>query len=829
MPQLDIGVLARPERLASLLRARTLLAAPSSSIDGLVRLASQAVDAPLGLLTLVDQDRLHIVGSHNLPAALAGSAEVPLGSSYCQFVVSDDAPLVIGDARREPAFADLPALTRLGAVAYLGQPIRDTNGNPLGAVCVADRVPRRWTDEDLANVASAAHLVETMLHTEGSREDAVLGAAETDAILDTTIEAFVAIELTGEVVTWNNASERTFGWLSREAIGKHIDDLIIPDRFRPSHRAGLARLARGGVPRLLGQRLQLWAMHRDGREFPIEMTLNVIERGGRPYAHAFLYDISERVAAERELSRERRFLEALLDNLDAGVVACDERGRLVLFNRAMRDIVGAEPDGATSDRWVERYNAQDTSGRPMPDHDLPLTRAFNGEHVRDAEFMVQNVGTRSRSFVANGQPIRDADGARLGAVVALHEVTERRRAQRFVECELSVARVLDDATSVEEAGSDLLQAVSRTLRWPHSELWLVDKVGNVLRIAASWTDPRYTLKDFLPGPLRPGGGLSGRAWSDNTLVWIADISDDPDLADRRALAEQGLKVGLSVPIRHGGGVTGVMTFFGDAAEPPDESLMALLSGISAQIGQFLERRRAEDLTRELSRTKDEFIALVGHELRTPLTSISSYTELLLDDSLLPEERAHFVAVISRNAETLRVIIDDLLDLAGLESGYVTMTEHEFNLAAEVGAVIQDNDAALVEKGLTLDASVIDAAPVSGDAARIRQVVDHLVSNAVKYTPSGGRITIALDNDCGSVTLRVSDTGLGVPEEERQRLFERFYRGSNVRNQGLPGSGLGLAISRTVVERHGGTITMTDNGEEPGTTFVVKLPLSGVAA
>src|SRR5438128_7143688 len=100
MPQLDIAVLARPERLASLQRARTLLTAPSSSIDGLVRLASQAVDAPLGLLTLVDQDSLHIVGSHNLPGELADRTEVPLGSSYCQFVVSGDAPLVIGAARR---------------------------------------------------------------------------------------------------------------------------------------------------------------------------------------------------------------------------------------------------------------------------------------------------------------------------------------------------------------------------------------------------------------------------------------------------------------------------------------------------------------------------------------------------------------------------------------------------------------------------------------------------------------------------------------------------------------------------------------------------------
>ncbi|WP_432979051.1 PAS domain S-box protein [Dactylosporangium sp. CA-233914] len=821
MPQLDTGVLAQPERLRALRRAHMLLNSSSAPVDGLVRLAARSVAAPVGLLTLVDDERMHVIGRHGLPPDLDRVQAVPATSSFCQFVVSEDSPLVVRDARDDPVLRDLGVVHSRHITAYLGQPVHDAAGHTLGAVCVTDSVPRHWTDEDVAAIAECAGLIEVMLAAETSREDIALAAAETDAVLETALEAFVAIDLAGRISRWNHAAERTFGWSAEEAIGQHVHELIIPERFRAAHRAGLTRLTRGGVPRLMGQRLQLYAVNRAGVEFPVEITLNVVDGPYGRHAHAFIYDISERVTAERQLARERHFLSALLDNLDAGVVACDERGRLILFNRAMRDITGHDANGSTADAWTAPRSAP--GGETIEGDEMPLTRAFRGEHIRDAEFVIHLPGQPRRSFTVNAQPIRDSDGARLGAVAALHEVTERRRAQRLIECELAVSRILEQATSIEEAGPELLETVARTLHWPHAEMWLVDKVGNVLRSAGMWTEPGYEIPP--PDPLAPGKGVSGVAWQTGQPAWIPDISAVGSRLNVPPLAKYGLRVGLAIPIRHGGEVTGTLSFFGDAAEEPAQSLIALLSGIAAHVGQFLERRRAEDLAQQLARTKDEFIALVGHELRTPLTSISSYTELLLHDEHDDDEtREQFLAVIARNAENLRAIIDDLLDLAGLESGYVTMVERPLDFAAVVREVADANAGAAQEKDL--DVSVLlpeGAAPVSGDPPRLRKVVDHLVTNAVKFTPAGGRVEIRLDSDMAGVTLRVVDTGVGIPEEERSRLFERFFRGSNIRNQGVPGTGLGLAISRTVVERHGGKITLTDHGDKPGTTFVVRLP------
>ncbi|MER7007220.1 ATP-binding protein [Dactylosporangium sp. NPDC000555] len=820
MPQLDTGVLTHPERLRALRRARLLLTSSSTPVDGLVRLAARSVVAPVGLLTLVDDERIHVVGRHGLPPDLDRVGAEPATNSFCQFVVSEDSPLVVRDAREHPVPRDLGVAHSRNITAYLGQPVHDVSGHTLGAVCVTDSVPRHWTDDDIAAIAECAGLLEVLLAAETSREDIALAAAETDAVLETALEAFIAIELTGEITRWNRAAERTFGWSAEEAIGQHVHDLIIPERFHAAHRAGLARLVRGGLPRLIGQRLQLYAVHRSGTEFPVELTLNVVDSPLGPHAHAFIYDISERVIAERQLARERHFLSALLDNLDAGVVACDERGRLILFNRAMREITGHDANFSTAEAWTGERGAP--GGGTILGDEMPLTRAFRGEHIRDAEVVIHLPDRPRRSFTVNAQPIRDGDGTRLGAVAALHEVTERRRARRLLECELAVSRILENAATIEAAGPELLETVARTLHWPHAEMWLVDRVGNVLRNAAMWTEPGYEIPP--PDLLAPGKGVSGVAWETGQPTWVPDISAVGSRLNVPSLAEHGLRVGLAVPIRDGTGVTGTLSFFGDAAEQPEQSLIALLSGIAAHVGQFLERRRAEDLAKQLARTKDEFIALVGHELRTPLTSISSYTELLLHDHDDETTRAQFLAVIARNAENLRAIIDDLLDLAGLESGYVTMVERPLDFAAVVREVADANARAAREKDLDVSVRLPGgAAPVSGDLPRLRKVVDHLVTNAVKFTPAGGRVEIRLDSDAAGVTLRVVDTGVGIPEEERSRLFERFFRGSNIRNQGVPGTGLGLAISRTVVERHGGTITVTDHGDKPGTTFVVRLP------
>jgi signal transduction histidine kinase len=404
------------------------------------------------------------------------------------------------------------------------------------------------------------------------------------------------------------------------------------------------------------------------------------------------------------------------------------------------------------------------------------------------------------------------------------EPADARRvsAEQVKDCELATTRALARAGSVSEAVPSVLDAVATTLKWPHAELWLVDEVTSLLRPAAIWTAPGLDLTGFVPAELRCGQGLTGAACKRGEPVAVADLAVEHDFFAPETANRYGLRAALAVPVRSTGHGLGVLTFFGDTPEVADESMASLLSVVAAHIGQFLERRRAEELALQLARTKDEFVALVGHEMRTPLASIGAYTELLIDDPDTPaEQRAQMLSTIHRNFTTLRGIIEDLLDLAGLESGHIAIQPVPTDLAqlTRDGVVAIGRSAA--GKNISLVADITGAVEATADPARIRQVLDNLLTNAVKYTPAGGRVTVTLTAEGDAVVLTVADTGIGIPPGEVRRLFQRFFRGSVARGEGIPGTGLGLTITRAIVEHHRGTITVADN--RPGTTFTVRLP------
>ncbi|WP_433087882.1 ATP-binding protein [Dactylosporangium sp. CA-052675] len=537
----------------------------------------------------------------------------------------------------------------------------------------------------------------------------------------------------------------------------------------------------------------------------------VLDRRPRPWTAAELTAVDEGAQAcmafvcerraREDADRQHRFLDALLESLRTGVAACDADGRLVFTNEAVRRLCG----GCGADGLA-------ATG--------PLRRALAGERLRGLELTVSRPGERARVLSADAEPITDRDGTRTGAVIAVHDVTERRRAERFREAELGVAGVLAGAQSAAEAGPELLRVLAEPLDWPHAELWLVDAESGVLVPAATWTAPGSPVRIRVPRLLRRGHGLAGTAWRSGERVWVHGVGAEGSLVSADAVEGPPPGTALAVPIASGGRTLAVLTGFAGAAEDPADALVVLLSGIAAHIGQFLERRRAEDLAVALARSKDEYLALVGHELRTPLTSISACVELLRDGDpdLVPE----LVAAMDRNAETLRHIIDELLDLAALDSGHAEVAADPVDLTGLVAGAVHTVSAAAAEAGVTIEAALAPDVTVPGDAARLAQVVIHLLDNAIRHSPDGGRVTVALTSPAAaSVELTVADAGLGIPEDERDRLFTRFYRSTRTRDRGIRGAGLGLALSRAVIDRHHGTIRLVP--QPAGTRFVVRLP------
>jgi signal transduction histidine kinase len=525
--------------------------------------------------------------------------------------------------------------------------------------------------------------------------------------------------------------------------------------------------------------------------------------------------VAERLA-RAEVDRQRRFLDAVLDSLHDGVAACDADGRVVLTNARMQQMWD-RPDKADPD---------DPAPTRIPPAlaDLGLRRALRGEKLRGEEFVVEHEENRRRSYVVDGQPITGSSGTTVGAVVALQDVTRRRRAERFRTCELAVTTALAEAPNAEHAGPRVLEAVVTTLGWVHAELWLADEAAQELRSAARWSAPGRAAALQVPATLQYGQGLAGRAWQAEKPLWIRDVGRPQSLIAPDKAISAGLHTALAIPVRDGTGTLGVLTLFADHVEDPEDELVALLGGIAAQIGIFLEHRMVEQLQRQLARSKDEYLALVSHELRTPLTSISAYTGLLreADAETLASQGPAMLEVLDRNTAQLRQIIDDLIELSALDTGHATMQAAPFDLAAEVRESVEAACSGLDTVALTVSADVPDDLVVPGDRRRLRQVVDNLVGNAIKYSPDGGRITVRLSRSQQAAELTVSDTGIGIPPEERGKLFNQLYRSDRVRERAIPGSGLGLALSRAVVEAHHGTIALADH-EGPGTTIRLRLP------
>jgi signal transduction histidine kinase len=250
----------------------------------------------------------------------------------------------------------------------------------------------------------------------------------------------------------------------------------------------------------------------------------------------------------------------------------------------------------------------------------------------------------------------------------------------------------------------------------------------------------------------------------------------------------------------------------------------------ADVGAIVVSR---DVTTELTalRARDELVASVSHELRTPLTSILGYLDLAIDDESVPEPARKRLEIAERNTERLLGIVADILraSTASQSSVDVTIRPVDADVGQLVLAAVESMQPHAAGRSVSLDTSRIEPARAWADPLRLRQVVDNILSNAIKYSREGGSVTVGCTTDADSTWILVRDTGPGMAEDEMTGLFERFYRTSSMRRRGIQGTGLGLSISRDIVRAHGGEITV-HSSPGVGSTFIVRLPaVRGAAA
>ena len=242
---------------------------------------------------------------------------------------------------------------------------------------------------------------------------------------------------------------------------------------------------------------------------------------------------------------------------------------------------------------------------------------------------------------------------------------------------------------------------------------------------------------------------------------------------------------------------------------------------------------ATDVTQalEVSRLKDEFVGLISHELRTPLSSILGYLELMRDDeeSPLSYEQVQYLGVAERNAHRLLRLVGDLLFTAQVGSSSFSLVASDIDVAPIVRASLESAKPVADAAGVSLSADMCEEAMlIHGDAVRLGQAVDNLISNAIKFTPRGGSVAVIVGELDGKAEITVTDTGMGIPEDELDKLFARFFRASTATRAAVPGVGLGLTITKAIIVAHEGELDVASI-VGVGTSFIVRLPLAGAKA
>jgi signal transduction histidine kinase/ActR/RegA family two-component response regulator len=374
-------------------------------------------------------------------------------------------------------------------------------------------------------------------------------------------------------------------------------------------------------------------------------------------------------------------------------------------------------------------------------------------------------------------------------------------------------------------------AVSHLADWCMVDV--VETDGLVYRAAVAHVDPwrqatveRLTEMNAID---RRAGGvvldvlLSGQAALVNDVaesLLVANARTPEHLDILRALDPRSVMV---VPLRARGRILGALTLASsDPARRYDAAALARAEEFVQHAALAVDNARLYREAQEANRLKDEFLGIVSHELRTPLTAIFAWVRLLRSRRLDEEKAARALAIIERNARAQSQVIDDLLDVSRIIFGKLRLDRRTVKVRPVVEAAVESVRPLARERGVELHLAPGDAS-VLGDAQRLQQVARNLLDNAVKFTPSGGRVEVSIEDANGTVMVRVRDSGAGIGAAFLPHVFERFRQADSSTTRPHGGLGLGLAIVRHLVELHGGTVRAASEGEGRGATFTVTFP------
>src|SRR6266446_155084 len=852
----------------------------SMILDALCRLVEELSKGTLASILLFDPDgnRLRHGAAPSLPQsyidAIDGSAIGPASGS-CGTAAYRRAPVIVSDIARDPLWADYRHLALPhGLRACWSTPIFASDGGVLGTFAIYAREPTHPTPSQRNLIDQITDLASIAIERRRSEEErrthlwflesmdqvnrAIQGTNDLEQLMSDVLEAVLSIlgcdrswlvyPCDAEAASWRVPMERVRPeFPGAFALGLEMPvDSEIAEAFRIVRAStGPVRFGPGSdhpLPAETAKRFSILSM----------IAMTIYPKGDRPYMlglHQCSYPRAWTPQEERLFQEVGRRLEDALTSL-LMLRGMGESERKLEEAQRISHVGYQERDLATNRYTWSDENYRIFGLRPQErslsfddvqallhpaDRDMraaAVAEALRGGRRYDVEYRVVRPDGEVRFVRSEGDVVRDEAGQLRRVFGTVQDITERKRAEQRRMAQHTVTHILAEATTLEEATPNILRAVCDCLGWDLGALWRRDREAGVLRCIEMWHKESVEVPDFeaasRESTLKPGVGLPGRVWLSREPAFSPDVVQDANFLRAPIAAQKGLHTALAIPILLGGEVLGVMEFFSHEIRRPEPHLLNVMATIGSQIGQFIERKQAEDALHraqaELAHvtrvaTLGELTASIAHEINPPHAAVVNNATACvhwLAAQNLEEARQSAESVIADGHRAGEIIarIRALAKKAPSRKDWVDVNETILEVVALARSEVQSN-------GVSLRSRLAEDLPlILGDRIQLQQVLLNLIINAIEAMNDVRDVrelsVSSANDDSRNVLIAVRDSGPGLDPRNLDRLFEAFY---TTKPHGM---GMGLAISRSIVEAHGGRLWVTPN-EPHGAVFQFTLP------
>jgi PAS domain S-box-containing protein len=626
------------------------------------------------------------------------------------------------------------------------------------------------------------------------------------AVAQSAKDAIITINTKGIVQEWNGGAEKIFGYSAAEMIGNELSKIIPKDIVTPHTSGTLSTGEEGGRPEI-NKTLELLGLHKAGIRFPIEISLAEWETSSGKFFTGIVRDITGRKKIEEDLKESERFLKETQRIANLGTYTFNITANQWESSEILDRIFGIEADADKSmEGWVSIIHPE--WQQIMKDYFLNEVVGnrinFNKEYkiIRKSDQVERWVhGLGSLKYNDENQPII--------LVGAIQDITWRKKAEE--EIILAKERAEENERKYRLSETELKRAQSiahlGNWQWSLSE----DKV--------TWSDEMYQIfgisRETFTGRL--GNAIKNAIHPDDLHLVLPKNASE--FAARKPVEYRIILPDKS--IRHIWAEAGE-TVFDEQGNP------VFLTGIAQDITDrklieqdlIVSKERAE----EGDRLKTAFLANMSHEIRTPMNGILGFASLLKEQKLTGEEQQEYIAIIEKSGVRMLNIINDIVDISKIESGQMNVYISKTNINEQIGFTYNFFRYEAEQKGLQLlftKSLPASEAIILTDREKVYAILTNLVKNAIKFTPTGV-IEFGYHLSNAVLTFYVKDTGIGIPADRQQAVFDRFIQADIGDKRAFQGAGLGLSISKAYVQMLGGKIWV-ESEEGKGSTFYFTLP------